>query len=484
MTTVNPEHADHGSTGDGPAGALAGVRALGGRAAAAGRGAVGLWRDRITALREALERPLTAYYLLLGASALLLVIGVIMVFSASSVRALKTYDDSYYLVKRQLTWVLLGLVVAWVASRLSERWLRGLVWIGYGVSVVLLVLVARFGTEVGGNKNWLSFGPVGIQPSEIAKLALVLWAAHVFALGENREWNVRRLIGPVLGMLVMIGLVLLGRDLGTALVFIGILVSLLWIVGVPGRVFAVLAAVMATGAFAFAVTSQHRVERLTTFLDPFGDYLDSGWQPAHGLFALSTGGWLGQGLGASSQKWGGLAEAHTDFIFAVIGEELGLAGTLLVLALFLAIAWAGYRVAITAESAFVRYASFGIVAWLMSQMIINVGMVVGLLPVIGIPLPLISYGGSALLPSVAALGLLVGFARRQPDAAAALAARSRGRSAGLYAGGASSSTRSAGRSQGPAPVRSATGTPSRRSWRSRLRRGAGAAGRGTSGTRH
>ena len=170
-----------------------------------------------------------------------------------------------------------------------------------------------------------------------------------------------------------------------------------------------------------------------TFTDPFKDYTDAGWQPAHGLYALSSGGWFGQGIGASTQKWGDLPEAHTDFIFAVLGEELGLVGTLLVVGLFFTIAYAAVRVALNTQDPFVRYATFGIVVWLLGQMMINVGMVLAVLPVIGIPLPIVSYGGSALLPSLVALGLVIGFARREPEAAAALAARRRNRSAGLSA---------------------------------------------------
>ena len=165
--------------------------------------------------------------------------------------------------------------------------------------------------------------------------------------------------------------------------------------------------------------------RIANFSDPFRDYHGTGWQPAHGLYALASGGWFGEGLGASRQKWGDLPEAHTDFIFAVLGEELGLVGTLLVVSLFLALAFAGIRVAQRTEDPFVRYMSFGIIVWLLGQMVINVGMVLTVLPVIGIPLPLISYGGSALVPSLVAVGLLVGFARREPAAAAALAARRR-----------------------------------------------------------
>jgi len=176
-----------------------------------------------------------------------------------------------------------------------------------------------------------------------------------------------------------------------------------------------------------ATTNAERVKRITNFLDPFQDFHDAGWQPAHGLFALSSGGIFGQGIGASQQKWGDLPEAHTDFIFAVLGEELGLVGTLLVLGLFLTIGFAAIRVAGATKDPFIRYASFGIVIWLLGQAVINIGMVLALLPVIGIPLPLVSYGGSALVPSLVALGLLIGFARREPEAAAALEARRRNR---------------------------------------------------------
>jgi len=225
-----------------------------------------------------------------------------------------------------------------------------------------------------------------------------------------------------------------GRDLGTALVFGAILMGMLWVVGAPMRFFVMTFGVVGTIAAGFAVTDGERWSRLTTFMDPFEDYLDTGWQPAHGLYALSSGGWFGEGIGASQQKWGDLPEAHTDFIFAVLGEELGLVGTLLVVGLFLTIAYAAMRVALGTRDPFVRYATFGIVVWLLGQMMINVGMVLALLPVIGVPLPLISYGGSSLLPSLTALGLLIGFARREPEAARALAARRRSRSTGVSAG--------------------------------------------------
>jgi cell division protein FtsW len=216
------------------------------------------------------------------------------------------------------------------------------------------------------------------------------------------------------------GLVVFQHDLGTALVLFAILLGMLWVVGVPARLFGIAISVVGVVAFYLAASNPERRTRLTSFIDPFKDFQGDGWQAGHGLLGMSSGGIFGKGLSASQQKWGNLPEAHTDFIFAVIGEELGLVGTLLVLALFGAVAFAAIRLAINTEDPFVRYVSAGVTIWLMSQMIINIGMVLALLPVIGIPLPLVSYGGSALVPSMVALGLLVGFARAEPEAAAAL----------------------------------------------------------------
>ena len=392
-------------------------------------------RAQTAALRAALDRPLSSYYLLLGASALLLAIGLIMVLSASSVYSLRYYDDSYAVVKRQLLWVVIGLPCAFIASRLSVGWVRGLAWPAYLVSLTLLLLTAFLGVERNGNQNWLAVGPLAVQPSEIAKLGLILWAANVYARKDRRLGSVHHVMVPVVpGMLLATTLVVVGRDLGTALVLFAILLGMLWVVGAPARLFVVCISIVGAVAMLLAAMDTERLSRITNFADPFKDFHDTGWQPAHGLYALSTGGWLGQGIGGSTQKWGDLPEAHTDFIFAVLGEELGLAGTLLVVGLFFTIAFAALRIAMHTQDPFVRYMSFGIVVWLIGQMVINVGMVLAVLPVIGIPLPLVSYGGSALLPSLVALGILIGFARREPEAARALAARKRNRSAGLSAG--------------------------------------------------
>jgi cell division protein FtsW len=386
---------------------------------------VGSW---LAALREALDRPLTTYYLLIGSSLLLLTIGLIMVLSASSVRSFEQTGDSYTVVRRQLLWVAIGLPCAFLASRVSPSWVRRLAYPAFSVSLVLLILTARFGVSINGNTNWLAIGPLTIQASEIAKLSLIIWAAHIYANKDRRLGSLHQIMVPVVpGMLLATTLVIVGHDLGTALVFFAILLGMLWVVGAPARFFVLCISVVSVGVFALATADSERFDRITTFVDPFKDYHDTGWQPAHGLYAMSSGGVFGQGIGASQQKWGALPEAHTDFIFAVLGEELGLVGTLLVVGLFLSIAYAALRVAREAKDPFVRYTSFGIVVWLIGQMMINVGMVLALLPVIGIPLPLVSYGGSSLLPTLAALGLLVGFARREPAAARALALRRRAR---------------------------------------------------------
>jgi cell division protein FtsW len=382
-------------------------------------------------VRVLLDKPTTSYHLVLGSAGLLLVLGLLMVLSASSVLSLRDYGSSYAIFARQAIWVLVGIPLAWIASKLPIGVLRRLSWPALAISVaaVCMTYIPGFGVEVAGNRNWLTFGgPLQLQPSEFAKLALVLWCADVYARKGRLLGQWRHLIVPIFPVcLVVVGLVVGQGDLGTALVLFAIVLGMLWIVGAPAKLF--VGAMLATGVLAFALaTSQtERVERLTTFMDPISQYGGSGWQASHGFFALATGGLWGQGIGASSQKWGGLPAAHTDFIFAIIGEEFGLFGTLMVLLLFATLAFAGIRIATRTTDPFVRFASAGIVIWLLSQALINIGMVLGLLPVIGIPLPLISYGGSAMLPTLVALGLLLSFARTEPGAAAALRARRRNR---------------------------------------------------------
>jgi cell division protein FtsW len=382
-------------------------------------------RTWIATMRRSLDRPLTPYYLLLGATGLLLAIGLVMVLSASSVDGFEKHGNSYYWAIKQLVWVIAALPCAWIAIRLPLRVLRFAAWPALLVAVGLLALTqTSLGVSVNGNQNWLALGPVQIQPSEVAKFAMVLWCADVYARKDALLESWRHLVIPVVPVAVLItGLVLVGGDLGTALVLFAIALGMLWVVGAPLRFFLAAVSLVSVGTFYLATSSSERLTRILSFTDPFKDYQGSGWQAGHGILGMSSGGLFGKGIGASQQKWGNLPEAHTDFIFAVLGEELGLVGTLLVLVLFLTIAYAGIRVAMQAENLFVRYATAGIVTWLMAHVLINIGMVLALLPVIGIPLPLVSYGGSSLVPELVALGLIIGFARSEPNAAGELRRR-------------------------------------------------------------
>ncbi len=361
-----------------------------------------------------LHRPATPYYLLLGASSLLLVLGVVMVFSASSVVAFAFLGSSMAIVSKQAMWVVIGLPLMWCASRLPVRAWRMAAYVALVSSLALLVLVVVAGTEVNGNKNWLDFGgPFRIQPSELAKLSLVVWGADLLARKERLLGQWKHLVVPMfpVGGLIL-SLVLLGGDLGTAIIIAAVLAALLWVAGAPLRLY-LAAAVPVLLVFLYMVnTRSARMSRINVWLHPDqADPLGNGLQALHGKFALASGGWWGVGLGGSKEKWGALPEAHTDFIFAIIGEELGLLGTLAVLALFGVIGYAGLRVALEASEPFVRYAAAGVTAWVLVQALVNMGAVLGLLPITGVPLPLVSYGGSALVPTMLGLGMLLSFAR-------------------------------------------------------------------------
>jgi len=364
---------------------------------------------------------------MLGTTAILLGLGLIMVLSASSVLAFDLYDgDSFYIFRRQLIFAVAGVIGAIIAARMPIPLIRRLVYPLLFGSVLLIVLtyIPGIGINVNGNRNWLPlFGSFRIQPSEFVKLAIVLWGADLFARKEKLLNDPKHVLMPMVPVTGVIAMLVVGQhDLGTALVLFAVIVGMLWIVGLPGRymggVFLTVSAVLVF----FVAAAPHRVARLLSFLDPMSDPDRAGFQAVHGLMALATGGFWGVGLGSSRQKWGTLPEAHTDFILAVIGEELGLFGTFVVLGLFGVLAYAGVRIATRTKDSFVRYAAAGITIWLLSQAVVNIGMVLGLLPVIGIPLPLISYGGSSLLVTLVALGFLVNFAKTEPGANRALAA--------------------------------------------------------------
>ncbi|MFI6702092.1 putative lipid II flippase FtsW [Streptomyces sp. NPDC050509] len=380
-------------------------------------------------LRRAWDRPLTAYYLILGSGLLITVLGLVMVYSASMIYALQNSLPATYFFRKQFLAVVIGAALLLAASRMPVKLHRALSYPMLVSSVFLMVLVQvpGIGRSVNGNQNWIYFGgPFQLQPSEFAKLALVLWGADLLARKNDRrlltQWK-HLLVPLVPGGFLLLGLIMLGGDMGTAIILTAILFGLLWLAGAPTRLFAGVLGVAALIGFMLIQTSQNRLDRFGCIaakdLGPEGQC----WQAVHGIYALASGGWFGSGLGASVEKWGQLPEPHTDFIFAITGEELGLAGTLSVLALFAALGYAGIRVAGRTEDPFVRYAAGGVTTWITVQAVINIGAVLGLLPIAGVPLPLFSYGGSALLPAMFAVGLLIAFAREDPAAKAALAMR-------------------------------------------------------------
>jgi cell division protein FtsW len=379
-----------------------------------------------------LDRPLTSYYLVLGCSVLLLALGIVMVLSASSVRQYQDTGSAFTLLQKQLMWVAIGLPLMWLAARLPPRVFRNLAYPLMLLSALALAvaLVPGLGTSVHGAQRWISFGgPFQIQPSEPAKLALVLWGADLLtrkdALSQLTEW--RHLLIPLLpgtGLLVL--LIMLGSDLGTTLVLLTIFLALLWVVGAPGRLFVGLVGVTGMLVSILIVVEPWRLQRLTGFLDQSGNQLNINYQGIQGLYAIASGGWFGTGLGEGRAKWDYLPNPETDFIFAIIGEELGLIGTLVVLGLFGLLAYAGLRIARRVKDPFMRLAAAGATAWLVVQAIVNIGAVIGVLPITGIPLPLVSYGGSALIPTLVVLGMLLSFAKREPGARQALAARGPG----------------------------------------------------------
>ncbi|WP_188192777.1 putative lipid II flippase FtsW [Nonomuraea sp. SYSU D8015] len=390
----------------------------------------GSWaREQLAALKELLDKPLTTYYLIIMCSALLLALGLMMVLSASSVEALqKTGSPFSWFIKQSLS-AAIGVPVMYACSRLPVKFFR---WVGYPMmvlSIIGLVMVLFIGSEELGAQRWIYLpGGLTIQPSEPAKLGLVLWGADLLARRARQgriEW--RQMLIPLMpGTAILAVLVMLGRDLGTTLVLFMIFLALLWVVGAPIKLFGGLMALAVLAAVIMIKVEPYRMKRIGAFLNPWADAQDGGYQAVQGQIAMGSGGWFGLGLGASRQKWSWLPHGESDFIFAILGEELGLMGTLMVVMLFGLLGYAGLRVAVRVNDAFIRLAAAAMVAWIVGQATVNMGAVIGVLPITGIPLPLVSYGGSALLPTLAALGMLLSFAKREPGAREALAARGPG----------------------------------------------------------
>ncbi|HET9256609.1 MAG TPA: putative lipid II flippase FtsW [Pseudonocardiaceae bacterium] len=376
-------------------------------------------RERLTAW---LARPLTSFHLVCGVCGLLTLFGLVMVLSASNVESYTKVGSSYAVFIQQLAFCGLGVVLFWLGLRLPVRMLRGTSGLFVVVCVALLVMVLTpLGAEINGAQKWFRLGPLSLQPSEPAKLALALWGAHVLVTKHAllRQW--RHSLIPLVPMAAAIfALVMLQPDLGTTITLSVVLLALLWFGSVPGRLLAAIVAVVVAGAVVLAVIAGYRLARIQSFFHPGADPQGAAYQARQAMYSLADGGWWGVGLGQGSAKWDYLPNAHNDFIFAIIGEELGFVGCLVVLLLFGTLAYAGIRVATRNTDPWIRLVSATVTAWLVGQAAINIGYVIGLLPVTGIPLPLISSGGTSMAMTMLTFGLLANFARHEPQAVAAL----------------------------------------------------------------
>jgi cell division protein FtsW len=389
--------------------------------------ALGGVRDRIGAWRALLDRPLTSYYLVLGLTTLLLGLGLVMVLSTASVIDLSAGLSPYSDFKKQLLGAAIGLPLMWIAARSSPRLFRAFAYPLLAVAIVglVLTLIRGVGVTQNGASRWIDIGGQQIQPSEIAKLALVIWGADLLArkdkLGQLTDW--RHMLVPFMpGTAILCLLVMTGDDLGTTFILLVIFLALLWVIGTPGRVFGGML-ILACLAIAFMmVSSKYRLERILGFVNPQGGPTGPYMQSIQGKYALGSGGITGVGLGASGEKWGWVPESTSDYIFAILGEELGLIGTLCVTFLYGLLAFAGLRIARRVSDLFCRLAATGITAWIVMQAVVNIGVVIGVLPITGVPLPLVSAGLSSLLVTLIALGMLMSFARLEPGAQEALAA--------------------------------------------------------------
>jgi cell division protein FtsW len=359
----------------------------------------------------------SSYRLLLGVILLLVTIGVVMVLSSSSVAAFAVYGDSYTVFKKQLMWAVLGLAVMFVVSRIDYRFWRklGAPLMVLSVLALLWVVVHPSGVSVGGSTRWIDIGGgLRFQPSELAKLALLLFCADVLTRKARLLGDLRHLLVPVLPAWLLLGaLVMAQPDLGTTLLLSAIAFGLLFLAGAPVRILGGIGAIGLIGGFQLIMAAPYRRRRFFSFLDPGADPTNTGYHVIQSQLALGSGGLFGVGLGASRQKWSYVPNAHTDFIFAIIGEELGLIGTLAVVALFVVFAYAGVRVARRAQEPFGRYLAGGITIWIVVTAIVNMGAVVGSLPITGVPLPLVSFGGSSMLVLLASLGMLLNVARME-----------------------------------------------------------------------
>ncbi|MEP9391305.1 putative lipid II flippase FtsW [Gordonia sp. VNK1] len=374
-------------------------------------------------VRSLLGRPLASYHLVLTLALLLTVFGLVMVLSASSVEGYSQDGSAYGLFATQVVFALLGLVVFYFTLRLPVRLLRRVAAPLMIVTTILLalVLIPGIGTLSQGARRWFVISGLSVQPSELVKVALCVWGAHLLASRRREHAPLRELLIPLLPVGVLICLlIILEPNLSTTITIAIIVGTLLWFAGLPIKVFSAFAVTGIAIAILLALVEGYRSQRVMSFLGGIDDPQGAGYQARQATYALANGGVFGVGLGQSRAKWNYLPNAHNDFIFAIIGEELGLIGGLLVVMLFVILAFVGFRIAHRCTDPFLRLMTATITVLITAQALINIGYVIGLLPVTGIQLPLLSAGGTSTLTVLAMLGLLANAARHEPEAVVAL----------------------------------------------------------------
>lgn len=340
--------------------------------------------------------------------------GVVMILSASSVRANTLFGDSYYFFKRHLFYLALSSILAVIAYKINYKKIKELApsILLFSLLTLILVLIPGIGRVVGGSRRWLTIGPFSFQPSEFAKLATVIYlAAYISKNKEKMKKFKSGIIPPVIVISIIFALIILEPDLGTAITIAALAGSMIFIGGIKLGWFLTLSLAASALFMLFIYIEPYRRKRLFSFLNPWADPLDSGYHIIQSLLALGSGGFLGVGAGNSYQKFLYLPEPGTDFIFAVLGEEFGLIGTLFILSLYFIIVWRGFRIAIRIDDIFASMLAIGVTAMVVIQAIINIGVVTSLLPVTGITLPLISYGGTSLMVNLISLALLLNLSR-------------------------------------------------------------------------
>lgn len=354
--------------------------------------------------------------ILLAPVALLLVVGLGSILSASSVLGLRETGDSLFYFKRQIMWLGLGLVGMTAAAVIPLRWWRRLAFPLFLMTVVLLVAVLMVGVRSNGATRWLQVGPITIQPSEIAKLTTVLFLATLVSRRESAMNRLRDFFWPVAGSVgVIVGLVIVQPDLGTTMLVGAAALAVLAASAAPFPYVVGSALLGASAALGAAALSPYRWARVTAFLDLQSDPLGSSYQAVQSLVALGTGGLWGVGLGASRARWSFLPNAHTDFVFSILGEETGLAGSLVVIILFTLFTVVGTYIAFRCSDRFGRLLAIGVTTWLAAQAIVNIGGVAGVLPITGVPLPFVSFGGTALVMAMVGVGVLISVVQHGPE---------------------------------------------------------------------